>query len=184
MFHCLLSYPGKTILKISSQYVFDYQKRMIYPEQYRNGSGRLNILLPDIVGKGYGTFWRFRGRYRVVKGSRASKKSKTTALWFITNMMKYPDANALVVGKHLFEIPFPNGRRAPAQETAGKRDMVDALRLRSCQEIHVAICKRMEDFLAAPICEIVVVGEAAVEVAADAERAASVGQPAHVCHLL
>ena len=99
MFHCLLSYPGKTILKISSQYVFDYQKRMIYPEQYRNGSGRLNILLPDIVGKGYGTFWRFRGRYRVVKGSRASKKSKTTALWFITNMMKYPDANALVVRK-------------------------------------------------------------------------------------
>jgi phage terminase large subunit len=58
-----------------------------------------NILLPEIVGKGYGTFWRFKGRYRVVKGSRASKKSKTTALWFITNMMKYPEANALVVRK-------------------------------------------------------------------------------------
>ena len=58
-----------------------------------------NILLPEIVGKGYGTFWRFKGRYRAVKGSRASKKSKTTALWFITNMMKYPEANALVVRK-------------------------------------------------------------------------------------
>lgn len=58
-----------------------------------------NILLPEIVGKGYGTFWWFKGRYRVVKGSRASKKSKTTALWFITNMMKYPEANALVVRK-------------------------------------------------------------------------------------
>ena len=59
----------------------------------------IQINLPDIVGKGYGTFWRFKGRYRVVKGSRASKKSKTTALWFIVNMMKYPQANALVIRK-------------------------------------------------------------------------------------
>ena len=55
--------------------------------------------LPDIVGKGYGTFWRFKGRYRVVKGSRASKKSKTTALWFIYNTMACPGANTLVVRK-------------------------------------------------------------------------------------
>ena len=99
MCHCRLSYPGKMHLKISSQYVFDYQKRMIYPERYKNSSGRLSVRLPDVVGKGYGTFWRYRGRYRVVKGSRASKKSKTTALWYITNMMKYPDANTLVVRK-------------------------------------------------------------------------------------
>ena len=33
------------------------------------------------------------------KGSRRSKKSKTTALWFITNIMKYPLSNALVVRK-------------------------------------------------------------------------------------
>lgn len=59
----------------------------------------IRINLPDIVGKGYGTFWRFKGRYRVVKGSRASKKSKTTALWYIVNMMKYPEANTLVVRK-------------------------------------------------------------------------------------
>ena len=57
------------------------------------------IFLPDYVGKGYGTFWRWRGRYRVCKGSRASKKSKTTALWYIVNLMKYPDANLLVVRK-------------------------------------------------------------------------------------
>ena len=62
-----------------------------------NGVNRIN--LPDVVGKGYGTFWRFKGRYRVCKGSRASKKSKTTALWFIVNMMKYPQANTLVVRK-------------------------------------------------------------------------------------
>ncbi len=58
-----------------------------------------NILLPEVVGKGYASFWKFKGRYRVVKGSRASKKSKTTALWIIVNMMKYPEANTLVVRK-------------------------------------------------------------------------------------
>lgn len=60
---------------------------------------KLNIYLPDVVGRGYKTFWQFKGRYRVVKGSRRSKKSKTTALWFIVNMMKYKDANLLVVRK-------------------------------------------------------------------------------------
>lgn len=60
---------------------------------------KLRINLPDVVGRGYGTFWRFKGRYRVCKGSRASKKSKTTALWFIVNMMKYPQANTLVIRK-------------------------------------------------------------------------------------
>lgn len=57
------------------------------------------ISLPKIVGRGYKRFWNFKGRYRVVKGSRASKKSKTTALWYIWNLMKYPEANLLVVRK-------------------------------------------------------------------------------------
>ena len=57
------------------------------------------IRLPDVVGRGYKTYWQFKGRYRVCKGSRASKKSKTTALWFIVNMMKYKGANVLVVRK-------------------------------------------------------------------------------------
>ena len=57
------------------------------------------IKLPEIVGKGYKKFWHFKGRYRVVKGSRASKKSKTTALWYIYNLMKYKDANLLVIRK-------------------------------------------------------------------------------------
>ena len=52
-----------------------------------------------MVGKGYKEFWNFKGRYRVCKGSRASKKSKTTALWFIYNIMKYKGANLLVVRK-------------------------------------------------------------------------------------
>ena len=58
-----------------------------------------NIWLPDLIGGGYRDFWFFRGRYRVCKGSRASKKSKTTALWYIYNMMKYPASNTLVVRK-------------------------------------------------------------------------------------
>lgn len=57
------------------------------------------IDMASIVGGGYGQFWRFKGRFCVCKGSRGSKKSKTTALWHIYNMMKYPGANALVVRK-------------------------------------------------------------------------------------
>lgn len=57
------------------------------------------IDLPKMVGKGYATFWHFKGRIRAVKGSRRSKKSKTTALWFIYHMMKHAKANTLVVRK-------------------------------------------------------------------------------------
>ena len=60
---------------------------------------KVKMSLPEIVGRGYKTYWNFRGRYRVCKGSRASKKSKTTALWYIYNLMKYKDANLLVVRK-------------------------------------------------------------------------------------
>lgn len=62
-------------------------------------SATITISLPQCIGKGYKQFWNFKGRYRVVKGSRASKKSKTTALWYIYNMMKYNKANLLVVRK-------------------------------------------------------------------------------------
>ena len=57
----------------------------------------MKINLPNIVGKGYATYWNYKGRYRVVKGGRGSKKSTTTALWIIYNMMKYPLANTLVI---------------------------------------------------------------------------------------
>ncbi len=58
---------------------------------------RRRIDISEAVGGGYGRFWYFRGRYRVVKGSRASKKSKTAALWFIYHLCRYPLANLLVV---------------------------------------------------------------------------------------
>ncbi len=55
------------------------------------------VYLPNIVGKGYGDFWRDKKRYRVVKGGKGSKKSATTALNMIYRLMKYPDSNLLVV---------------------------------------------------------------------------------------
>lgn len=57
------------------------------------------VYLPKIIGKGYGTYWNYKGRYRVVKGSRASKKSTTTALNMIYRIMTYPDSNGLVIRK-------------------------------------------------------------------------------------
>ena len=55
------------------------------------------IRLSEVIGGGYNQFWNFRGRYLVVKGSRGSKKSKTTALKIMFNLTKYPLSNALVI---------------------------------------------------------------------------------------
>ncbi len=59
--------------------------------------GAVAVYLPDAIGRGYRQFWDCKLRYRVVKGGKASKKSSTTALWYIVHMMKYPAANLLVV---------------------------------------------------------------------------------------
>lgn len=58
------------------------------------------IDLPSMVGSGYGAFWRSQNFYRVVKGSRGSKKSKTTALNFIIRLLKHPWSNLLVVRRY------------------------------------------------------------------------------------
>jgi phage terminase large subunit len=55
------------------------------------------VILKEIVGKGYKSFWNSKHRYRIVKGSRASKKSATAALNLIYNIMKYPLAHGLVI---------------------------------------------------------------------------------------
>lgn len=62
------------------------------------------VYLPEIIGRGYKQFWNCKKRYRVVKGSRASKKSKTSALWYIYNVMKYPQANVLCIRKTLSSL--------------------------------------------------------------------------------
>lgn len=57
------------------------------------------ISMQELVGKGYAKFWNFKGRYVACKGSRASKKSKTTALWIISHLIQYPKANAIYIRK-------------------------------------------------------------------------------------
>jgi len=49
----------------------------------------MNINIPLLTGGGYEQFWACTKRYRVIKGGRASKKSCTSALWFIYHLMKY-----------------------------------------------------------------------------------------------
>lgn len=63
------------------------------------GTGGPVISLREAVGRGYDEFMTCRKFYRMVKGSKGSKKSRTAALWYIYNMMKYPDANTLVIKK-------------------------------------------------------------------------------------
>lgn len=62
-------------------------------------SKEININISKAVGKGYKDFIMCKKRYRVVKGSRGSKKSTTTAQDIILKMTMYPLANTLVVRK-------------------------------------------------------------------------------------
>lgn len=57
----------------------------------------MEVQLDKIVGGGYNQFFNNKNFYRVVKGSRGSKKSKTTAINFIYRIMEYNWANLLVV---------------------------------------------------------------------------------------
>jgi len=56
--------------------------------------------LQETVGRNYADFWQTRKRYRVVKGSRASKKSKTAALNLIYRLFAYPESNGLCVRRY------------------------------------------------------------------------------------
>ena len=59
----------------------------------------MTLRLSEVVGQGYDCFMRDESLYESIKGGRASKKSATMALRTIIRMMKYPDANMLVVRK-------------------------------------------------------------------------------------
>ena len=60
----------------------------------------MNISLQETVGKNYVDFWNTKKRYRVCKGSRGSKKSKTTALNMIYRLLEYPESNGLCVRRY------------------------------------------------------------------------------------
>ena len=59
-----------------------------------------NISIKEAIGKSYGDYWNTRCRYRVCKGSRGSKKSKTTAINMITRIVQYPESNGLCVRRY------------------------------------------------------------------------------------
>lgn len=58
------------------------------------------LSLSELIGRGYKDFWNCKKRFRVVKGSRGSKKSVTMAYWTIINMMANPEANTLVLRRY------------------------------------------------------------------------------------
>ena len=58
------------------------------------------LSLSELIGRGYKDFWNCKKRFRVVKGSRGSKKSVTMAYWTIINMMANPEANMLVLRRY------------------------------------------------------------------------------------
>lgn len=76
-------------------------RAQVSPEMYNAGAS-----LYRTTGRGYEEFWYDRHLYRLVKGSKGSKKSKTTALWFVYHLMKYPQANLLCVRKQANTIRY------------------------------------------------------------------------------
>lgn len=60
----------------------------------------MEISLQEAVGGGYADFWHTEKRYRVCKGSRGSKKSKTAALNLIYRLLNYPLSSALCVRRY------------------------------------------------------------------------------------
>lgn len=55
------------------------------------------ISLKEKVGQGYDDVFTWKGRYICIKGSRASKKSKTAAIYIILKMMREPQGNVLCI---------------------------------------------------------------------------------------
>lgn len=60
----------------------------------------MEISLQEAVGRNYADFWNCRKRYRVCKGSRGSKKSKTAALNMIYRLFEFPESNGLCVRRY------------------------------------------------------------------------------------
>lgn len=61
---------------------------------------KIKVNLAKTIGHGYTDFWRDHHFYRVIKGSRGSKKSVTTAHNLIYRLVKYHWSNILVVRRN------------------------------------------------------------------------------------
>jgi len=60
----------------------------------------MNISLQEAVGGSYVDYWNTKKRYRLCKGGRGSKKSKTTALNMIHRLYEFPESNGLCVRRY------------------------------------------------------------------------------------
>lgn len=58
------------------------------------------IRLTDVIGQGYNEAWHTKKFYKVIKGSRGSKKSVTTQIEIIYKMMKYPWMNVIAARRY------------------------------------------------------------------------------------
>lgn len=58
------------------------------------------IRVSSLIGQGYNEFWNCKKFYKVVKGSRGSKKSVTTQIEIIYKMMKYPWMNVIAARRY------------------------------------------------------------------------------------
>lgn len=58
------------------------------------------ISIKKLIGKGYNSAWNTRKFYKVIKGSRGSKKSVTTQIEIISKMMAYPWMNVIAARRY------------------------------------------------------------------------------------
>lgn len=56
--------------------------------------------LQKLIGKGYNKAWHTKKFYKVIKGSRGSKKSVTTQIEIISKMMAYPWMNVIAARRY------------------------------------------------------------------------------------
>lgn len=72
---------------------------MTYPNWKRMIMMSETVSLSDLIYPAYRKAWNSKKQNVVIGGSKGSGKSKFHALWHIYHMMKYPDANTLVIRK-------------------------------------------------------------------------------------
>lgn len=89
-----------------------------------------------------------------------------------------------MVRQQLILIPLHNLNAAVGGKVFRDSDMVNTLRLIFCQQLYIVFRKRAEQSLSAQLRKIVVVGRAAVEVAANTHRHPAGGQPPDIVELL
>lgn len=102
------------------------------------------ISIQSLLGEGYGDFYHFKGRYRVVMGSRASKKSKDTVLDLAVKLTKYPLSNLLAVRKTLrtlenscfTDLQWAFDKLGVLHEWNFKTNPLEATNLRTGQKIY------------------------------------------------